>query len=248
MRSIAAIALTLLIQTGLFAALTPSSSIDDVLDALHEVGKDLKSFSANVTLRETDMISQDSSKRTGMTVYQQTPDGNSMLRVTFLKRVQDNLAQDQRIEYLLDGGWLIERNYPRKLEVRRQVSRPGEKTNLLRLGEGPFPLPIGQSKEEVKKQFDVTRPEGVKPLEGTAVIRLTPRKDTRFERSFAKIDVWVDLNTGMPRRIDTVDTNETLMRGTDFDDVRLNAPLTAEHFALPPIGKDWQRRDETFTE
>ena len=27
--------------------------------------------------------------------------------------------------------------------------KPGEKLNLLKLGEGPFPLPIGQKKEDV---------------------------------------------------------------------------------------------------
>lgn len=248
MRLLAIIVLALLCPLGLRAELSPKSSVDDVLDALFVVGKDLKSFSANVTLRETDLISQDSSKRTGMTVYQQKPDGEARLRVTFLKRIQDNLAQDQRIEYLLDGDWLVERNYPRKLEIRRQVSKPGERINLLRLGEGPFPLPIGQEKEEVKKQFTVTQPEGLDAVPDTVQIRLTPRKSTRFERDFATIDVWVDLKTGMPRRIDTVDTNETLMRGTDLADIRLNVQLSDEHFALPAIGADWQRRDEAFTE
>jgi hypothetical protein len=46
------------------------------------------------------------------------------------------------------------------------VLRPGEKVNLLKLGEGPFPLPIGQKRDDVKRQFDVTlaKPEkGVDP-------------------------------------------------------------------------------------
>ena len=84
--------------------------------------------------------------RTGTAIYQATAPGEARMRITFDQRIQEGAVQAQKIEYLLAGGWLIDRNYTRKIEVNRQVLRPGEKVNLLKLGEGPFPLPIGQKK------------------------------------------------------------------------------------------------------
>lgn len=232
----------------LLAGLSADSGVEQTLEALDEVGKDLKSFSANVTLRETDTISQDSTSRTGMAVYALKPDGNSRFRVTFLKRIQDDLAQDQRIEYLLENNILTDRNYPRKLEIKRQMARAGEKINLLKLGEGPFPLPIGQSPKEVLNQFEVQKiaadPKDLLPQ--TIHLRLSPKAGSQFARKFKTLDVWVDIGNSMPRRIDTVDANETMIRGTDLSDLRLNTPLTDEHFALPPLPADWQKREEAY--
>lgn len=239
----------LLTQVVAFAGLKQDSSVDEILDALHEVGKDLRSFSANVTMHETDLISQDSSSRSGMAVYQLLGEGNARFRVTFLKRTQDNLTQDQRIEYLLENGILSDRNYTRKLEVRQRVVRPGEKLNLLKLGEGPFPLPIGQPRPEVLKLFEVTKlaPSKDSPA-NTVQIRLTPKPGTQFDRKFKSIDASVNLDSNMPTRIDTIDANETLKRGTELTDLRLNIELTQAHFALPALPDDWQKREEAFNE
>ena len=43
------------------------------------------------------------------------------------RTVQGKIAKDDKLEYLLDKGWLIDRNYHKKDEIRRQVTQPGEK-------------------------------------------------------------------------------------------------------------------------
>lgn len=242
------LAAALLTPVFALASLKPDSSVNEVLTALDEVGKDLKSFSANVTLREKDKISQDSWKRTGTAVYQLKPDGNARFRVTFLKRVQDELSQDQRQDYLLEDNWLTDRNYPKKLETRMQMAKPGERINLFKLGEGGhFPLPIGQAPQDVLRMFGVEKGAAAKDdPAGTVHLRLTPKPNTEFARKLKIIDVWVDLTSNMPRRIDTVDANETMMQGTDLDDLKLNTPLADEQFKLSPLPGDWERRDEAF--
>lgn len=241
--------IVLVTATFCHADLTASSSKDEVLDRLHEVGKDLKTFTAKVVLRETDQIAQDTSSRSGTTAYEKKANGDARMRVSFATRTQDGVTQEQRIDYLLDNGWLVDRNYPRKLEVKRQMLRPGEKANLLKLGEGPFPLPIGQTREDVYQTFDVTK---VTPAKGdpadTVHIVLTPKPGTSFERKFKTIDVWVDLATGMPRRVETVDPNETMRRGADFLDFRANVPVADTDFALPDLPADWQRREEPYSD
>lgn len=231
------------------AELTAGSGTDQVLDQLYEVGKDLKSFTANVVLREKDIVAQDSSSRKGFAVYQKKDNGDARMRISFATRVQDGVTQQQQIDYLLDNGLLIDRNGPRKIEIRRQMLQPGEKANLLKLGEGPFPLPIGQTREDVLKAFDVKKVEAAKDDPPSTVhVQLLPKDGTSFARKFQSIDVWVDLATGMPRRVETMDPNETMRRGADFNELKINVPVQEEQFALPPLPGDWQRREEAYND
>ena len=237
----------LLVAAGVRADLSATSSVEDTLQALDEVGKDLKSFTADVKLLENDLISQDTTSRSGKAIYQKKGDETRM-RVSFDKRTQDNVTQEQKIDYLLDKGWLVDRNYARKLEVNRQVLRPGEKINLLKLGEGPFPLPIGQKPEEVQKQFDVKRVElATNELPDAVHLQLTPKPGSQFERKFATIDVWVDFKSNLPKRVETVDKNNTLLRGTELTNFKINPDIPDADFKLPEITtQDWQRRDEPY--
>jgi outer membrane lipoprotein-sorting protein len=232
------------------AAPAGEMSADAALDALDQRGQGLKSFDADVKLTETDESTQLSSTRTGHVWFQKKPADDARLRVLLDKKEDKTKIIDEKIEYLLDGGWLDDRDYNKRIEVRRQILKPGEKVNLLKLGEGPFPLPIGQKKEDVKKLFDVTKvkPDKEDPA-GTVHLELKPIKGTQFARKFSAIDVWVDTKTGMPRRIDTLDLKQTTTRSTELTDVRINPDLTDADFNLEKIqAQNWNVHEEPFGE
>src|SRR5213079_1993857 len=111
------------------AALSEASSVDDVLDALDSRGQSLKQFTADVTLSENDEATQAESQRSGRVWYQKRQ-GNDRIRVTFDQKAEGRFNKPEKLEYLLDGGWLVDRDYRRSIEVKRQVLRPGEKINL----------------------------------------------------------------------------------------------------------------------
>ncbi len=233
---------------GRAAALPENASVDQALDALHEVGVNLKGFTAEVRLSEVDPLSGDEFSRPGRVWYQSLGEGASRMRVVFDQKEQGGKILPQKIEYKLENGWLIDRDYRRKLEVNRQVLRPGEKINLLKLGEGPFPLPIGQPRDEVKKLFEVAsgKPiDGETPPSDTVHIALAPRPGTPFAKKFAVIDVWVDRPGHMPRRIEVVEKSGTI-RTTDLTNVRLNPSMSDDDFKLPAIDKEWTRHDEPY--
>jgi len=230
------------------AGLALDAPVDTVLDALDQRGQGLRSFDANVTLTETDESLQLSSTRRGHVWFQKKSDDDARLRVLLDKKEDKTKVVNEKIEYLLDGGWLDDRDYNKHIEVRRQVLKPGEKVNLLKLGEGPFPLPIGQKKEDVKKLFVVTKikPDKDDPA-GTVHVLLKPIKGTQFARKFSFIDVWVDTKTSMPRRIDTVDLKETTTRSTELTDLRINPELTDKDFELEKIKPEiWNVHEEPF--
>ena len=229
------------------ARLTRDAELDRILDALDRRGRDLRSLAADVTLTETDAALGENVTRTGSFALEIQPDGSARSRVTFNDKVANNRKTQEKIEYLLDGPNLIDRTYRTRTQVTRQVLRPGEKLNLLKLGEGPFPLPIGQDTEEVHRLFEASKvqPEPEDPPD-TVHIRLIPRPDSQFADRFNSIDAWVDLADHMPKRIETVDANQVTVRTTELSNVRVNEELGDRRFALEPVGSDWTLLNEAY--
>jgi len=227
-----------------------AAGVDAVLDQLDQRGKSLEAFVADVELKEEDTTLAIETTRIGKLWYQKLPDGSIRMKVSFTDRQNENARQPDPIDYVLENGRLIERQHAKKLEVRRQVVKPGEKLNPFKLGEGPIPLPIGQSKEEVKKLFEV---KDVKPGKedpaGTAHVMLRPRKDTSLARKFGLIDVWVDQTSHMPIKIETVDPKEEKVRTTLLKNIQVNPKLADADFTLPPIDETkWNVTVETLRE
>jgi hypothetical protein len=230
--------------------LSADASLDQILDALDRRGRDLQSFAADVTLIESDASTGDEIERGGSIALQLQPDGSARSRITFDRKVANNLVTEERIDYVLDGPNLIDRSYRTRTQVTRQVLRPGEKINLLKLGEGPFPLPIGQDKEEVKGMFEVRQvPPGPGDPPNTVRVQLSPRPGSQFAHRFESIEAWVDLDDHMPKRIETIDANGVTVRTTDLSNVRINEQLRDEVFILPRIDpNDWTLLSEPYHE
>lgn len=227
------------------AAAAPAAAkltLDQVLDMLDQRGQSLEAFTADVAMKESDETLVESTN-IGKVWFQKLPDGNARFRVSFVERRNDKTKWNEPKDYVLNDGWLTERDHKSKTQSRRQVMRPGQKTNLLKLGEGPFPIPIGQKKEDVKKQFKATLVEDAKLLAelklppDTAHVLLEPAKGSDMRRQFQSIDVFVDPKTQMPLQIDTLDGKGQQSRSTKLSNVKVNPQpaLTMDDFTLPKI-------------
>jgi outer membrane lipoprotein-sorting protein len=232
------------------SATQPGSSIDTWLDRLDTRGKNLENFAADLRLTETDNSTMLSTTRLGNVVFERQGNGDARMRILFEKKIvaEDRPPLNEKIEYVLKDGWLIERDDRLKKQISRQVVRPGEKINLLKLGEGPFPLPIGQDKKQVHEQFDlkIIPPAKEDPAASAVHLQLIPRRGSQFERKFSSIDVWVDGKSDMPIRIEAVDRNGTTTRTTDLDHLKVNTKLDASAFELPPLPAGWERYEEPY--
>jgi len=230
--------------------LTADSSVDEILDALDQRGKQLEDFTADVDLTDTDVATGNDSKLIGQMKLQRLADGDSRIRVVFDKKVVNDKTKPDKSEYMLSRGWLIDRSYPDRREVRRQVLQPGQKMNLLKLGEGPFPLPLGQDKADVHKMFEVSKlATGKDDPPGTIRARLVPKRGTQFEPKFKQIDVCIDPQSRMPVKIETIDPNGVMTRTTELKNIRVNTKLSDADFQLPPIDeKQWDIHEQPFQE
>jgi outer membrane lipoprotein-sorting protein len=229
-----------------FTPIPAHATIDQVLDALKIRGDTLGSFTADVKLTEVDQATADSSANVGRVWFQKRPNGDSRIRVQFTQRIEGDKTFAEKHEYTLADGWLTECDYQKKTEVQRQVVKSGEKINLLKLGEGPFPLPIGQDKQDVHRDFDVSMiPAAEDDPAGTVHLTLKPKPKTDLATRFSQIDVWVDRQSGMPVQIVTLDSSGERTQTTQLSDIHLNATLSDLDFALPQT-QGWDVTQEPY--
>ncbi len=227
------------------AQLNPDSTADDVLHALHDSGSSIKSFSAEVKLDEFDNGTGAETNRFGKVWFAIKPTGDPVMHIVFdQKQVGDRGKVPDKVEYLLDDGWLTDRTDATKTESRIQLVPKGQKVNLFQLGKSPFPMPIGQDPDEIQKQFDVSKLAAAKDdPAGTIHLLLKPKPGSQMANRFSSVDIWTDLKTKMPVRIQTLDQKQVRERTADLTKMQVNTPLNQEDISLPGLPRDWRSSD-----
>jgi outer membrane lipoprotein-sorting protein len=102
--------------------------------------------------------------------------------------------------------------------TRRQLAGPNDPPqDLLSIGRGPFPMPIGQKRRQVLAMYDVTLHAPNAGAQAPAHhLTLTPRAaepnnvPAAGRDDLKKIDIWYDRKTLLPERIRTVDDQGNL--------------------------------------
>ena len=89
---------------------------------------------------------------------------NPRFLIRFDKFIQEGIESREKQWHAFDGQWYIEVREKTETINKRQIVRPGEKLNVFKLGQGPFPLPFGQNKKDILDNFTVKliRPDSPK--------------------------------------------------------------------------------------
>jgi len=232
------------------AGVVQAADVASTLKALQDVGQKLKEFSADVRRTEIDDLGNNRIK-SGHVFFQRTADGAARIHIVFDKRISRGQIQDgEKTEYLLEGRDVIDRNYRTKSEVKHEVLKPGQKLDQFKIGEGPFPLPIGQDPAEVQKAFDVALVAAGKndPAKSTH-LALTPKPGTPLAKKYKVIDIWVNDVSHLPMKVETV-AKQGKIEGTELSNLVLNPPggLKAADFKLPDIDSTWNRAIDNLQE
>lgn len=181
--------------------------IDALLDRLEGADVDLDAFTARIVHRTDDELLGESVLRTGRLLYARFgAGGERALGFLFEATITDGRRREDRRRYVFRGPWLVEVDPERKLFIKRQIADPGRPFDPMRLGEGPFPLPIGQPKSEVLRRFEVSR--AVLPTEGVLArlaergpvegLRLVPREGEPTGDQFRSLEFFIDRATSLP--------------------------------------------------
>ncbi len=205
----------------------PAAEVIRVLKLLEGAGK--SNLSAKVDYIVDLMTTGDTETRAGAIQYQADP---QKFRIAFdTVQVNDEKLQKKQVEYAFDGQWFTVSKFDIKNMTKYQVVPQGQKAEPLKLGQGPFPLPVGQATDDVLKYFvAVTRDLRKGEPAGSLYVELTTRPQFEKEFNFRKLEAWVDPKTGMPIKIVSYERNKNIVTVT-FKDAKTAETFKQEIFA-----------------
>ncbi len=232
--------------------------VEAILDRVEAAGDKLTSLTADMDYKRVQTLVDDTVKRKGsvrylvltepnpawqkMTDEQKKADPSAEARQRVLFRVQfDTLEHGGYVStkkeiYSFDGRWLIELNERTKQVVHREIVTDDQPLNPVKLGEGPFPAPFGQKKDDVLANFKVelVEPEKGDPKDADH-LRLIPRPNSDLSRNYKRIDLFIGRKLDLPIRMETENRGHEVVT-VDFENVKLNPNLKAKDFVIERPG------------
>ena len=216
--------------------------IDDILTKLQQRSDGLTDIRCKVRFVEDDQINLSKRAKFGTILFLIT-DPNPHFLIHFNKTEADGVLGKQEW-YLFDGRWLYEVLERIRQVTKREIARPGEKVDLFDLENAPFPLPFGQNKEAILRNFDVTL---VSPADGdpsnTDHLICVPKAESRLHRKYEKLEFFVLKDVHLPSRVVVTKGDGLEISTADFPDLSaksINAGVTKKDFARPNMWKKYE--------
>lgn len=189
---------------------------DELLTALETADEGVNTLRCKIVHTKLFGLAGDYQQRRGDLVY--TTDPRQRFAISFEAMILDDRVFDSEKVYIFDGEWLVEK-FPADREfVKTRIVAPGEAFDPLRIGEGPFPVPIGQKREEILERFSAELVPADNGLEDEAFaaaaraavgskwiqLRLTPNALFAEDSDLTDVRVWYDPDDLLPRMAKTV--------------------------------------------
>lgn len=202
-----------------------------LFEALETADAEIDTFEAKIQYDRVFILQQDRHTRLGDLAFAVDRAGERPTRafaVTFDTLIVDDKASDEDEHYVFDGRWYVEKHASEKQFIRREVAPPGSDFDPLALGEGPFPIPIGQKAESILARYDAALTPVLEPIEHDPSYRsfvegradelvcvvLTP-KNEEDDNGFRRLALWYERESLLPVLA------RTTVKGGDLSFVRL---------------------------
>lgn len=215
------------------------------LDRLEQRGEDLKTLECSLDYNLEQTLMGDEARRTGKLFYKRD-DKKTRFRVEFKTLTEDNVTEESKQDYIFDGHWLSHLNHDEKIIHRWEVVAPDEEAiDPLRIGNGPFPLPVGQKAEEVLRHFAVAAlPLADGQQNGDGHLMLTPIHQDGSANDLRWIEMWIDAVTHLPYRVRTEDESGNLTT-VRFDEIHSNKKIRNSKFNVK-YSRSWELIEEAW--
>ena len=159
--------------------------------------------------------------------------GGLVLLAWGVARVWDRLALEKVV-------------YTRSLSQTRAF--PGEKVDLFDLDTAPFPIPFGQKKDQILKNFEVklVPPSGGDPA-GTDHLMCIPKPGAAMSKDYEKLEFYVSRELHLPVKVVATELGGKKVTTAIFPDLAkdsINAGLSDKDFAEPGEWKKYGTVEE----
>lgn len=197
-------------------------SVDEILENVEQA--DVSSVTATISYTRTDPILERLEIRTGKIIFRTSDGKKREAAIMFDTLIIGRRREEKQKHYIFSGRWMAEIDYENRQFMKRELVAPGQKgIDPFELGNGPIPLPIGQTKESILSKFTVTkisRPEDgpLAKLDDNVVgLHLVPKTKDEWK----SIDLYYDPDNWLPIGVRTIETDET-KRASRLTNVQLN--------------------------
>ena len=218
-------------------------TIDDILTRLEKRSEGLKDIRCNVRFVEKDKINLTTRIKYGDILFLIT-EPNPQFKIHFDKTEVDGVLGQQEW-YLFDGRWFYQALERIKQVTKQEIARVGEKREMFDLEKAPFPLPFGQKKETILRNFDVTL---VPPVDGDPPnsdhLVCIPKPTSTLRKKYDKLELFLLRDVHLPGRIVVTKNQGYEINTADFVGLSLksiNTGVTRKDFAVP---KQWRNYEE----
>lgn len=236
------------IATSLLAADPPASDdvlrarIDRILTQLEERSDGLKDIRCKVVLVEDDRINLSERTKWGSILFR-IVEPNPQFLIAFDRTATDGVL-GKKEWYLFDGRWLFQAVERIQQVTKQEIVRPGDRIDLFDLERTPFPLPFGQKKEKILRNFNVTlvAPSPGDPPETDHLVCI-PKTDSRLAERYDKLEFFVRRDIHLPSRVIVTRNDGLEINTADFPDLShgsINTGVTAKDFKHPRAWKKYE--------
>jgi hypothetical protein len=228
-------------------AIPDAVAIERILDRHEKRGDTIKTIRCNVQYREENRILFLEVEKTGEIALRIT-ESNPRIFVHFKKCWSDGTGGKQEW-YLFDGEWWHEGIERLRKVTSRQLVRPGERFDPFDIETAAFPLPFGQKKDKLLRNFDVALAAPAKgDPEQTDHLVFTPKPNTRLADKYDSIEFFIRRDNDLPARVVMTKKGGDEDITADFSDVKINGPVTGKEFDRPSAWKGYGELKEHLRE
>jgi hypothetical protein len=212
-----------------------SAEIDRILTAQQMRSDGLKDIRCDVSFTDEDKVNLSLNRKSGrIRVQIQRP--NARFFVHFDKTDLDGVRGRQEW-YLFDGVWFYQALERLERVNKQRIAGTGQEIDLFDIEKAPFPMPFGQKKANILRNFDVrlADPTGGDPPHTDHLI-CNPKPNSRLARRYDQLDLYIDRTLHLPKRIVVTRNNGMEISTAEFPDLSeksINIGIEDDDFTPP---------------
>lgn len=213
--------------------------VEAILDRLEK--KKVDDIETKIVYVKEDPVLESKQQFIGILRFQRD-EPNPRFFIRFDKMIHDGIVKKKGDQFLrewhvFDGIWYIEARDKTETIIKRQIVREGERFDAFRVGKGPFPMPFGQKKEDIARQFTIVlvEPDPERDPKNCDHLACTPLPDTELDRKYGRVHFFIDRKTDLPVKVETVEKDEGIIISATFTDVKVNEGLPTGSLDLPDL-------------
>ena len=227
------------IQTAQVETKTENPSknqLDEILAKLREQNRKLNSYEANLEylfIQDPELIDSRTTRKGK--IYYQKDGAGSKLKIRFDKRKEDDEPEQNRLEeYYFDGVWLTIIDHLNKTINSYQKAPVDKPVDAFELISRDFPIVGFTSKDDLRKNFEITLVEDDKETDDkdqTTRLKLKVKKGSPYEKRYTEIDFFIDNKTFLPVKMITKSIEGDIY-DFKFSDAKINKKIKESVFKL----------------